>query len=109
MRRSVFWKLRRDVKFWWQRRTRGWDDSDLWNLDCTIADLILPRLKAFAQDPGGYPGESYEQWKADLRTMVATFELIASDRYWAVRSEEEDAELQRGLDLFAKYYRALWN
>ena len=38
-RRLIRWPL--------QRLTRGFDDRDLWNLDRTIAKLIVPRLKIF--------------------------------------------------------------
>ena len=43
--------LLRNLKYFWQRRTRGWDDSDLYSLDYTIAKFVLPRLKVFAEDP----------------------------------------------------------
>jgi hypothetical protein len=97
------------VKFWWQRRTRGWDDSELWNLDHSLAKLILPRLRAFERMTRCYPGDSTsEQWHSDLRDMIVAFEFIASDDYWEW-STEKDAQIQRGLDLFAKWYRSLWD
>lgn len=101
--------LKRAARLWWQRRIHGWDESDLWNLDHSLAKLILPRLKAFAKNTHGYPGSSSEeQWAEDLRTMIAAFEVLASDRCWDIRSEREEAEIQRGLDLFGTYFRALW-
>lgn len=108
--RRWFRNAKRAAKFWWQRRTRGWDDSELWNLDHSLAKLILPRLRAFEQITPCYPADiSPEQWHADLRIMIASFEVIASDNYWDIRTAEQEAELQRGLDLFAKWYRALWD
>lgn len=38
-------QLRRIIKYWFQRRCRGWDDGDTWSLDCTMAALMLPRLR----------------------------------------------------------------
>lgn len=35
----------RPLVYWVQRRYRGWDDSDTWSLDCTMARLMLPRLQ----------------------------------------------------------------
>ncbi len=108
MRRNWFWRLCQTVEHWVQRRTRGWDDSDLWNLDRSLALLILPRLKRFAADLGGIPGDlTEEQWSADLATMIRSFEMITDESYWDM-SIERDAEIQRGLDLFAKWFRALW-
>lgn len=99
----------RAVKFWWQRRTRGWDDSDLWNLDVALAQLILPRLKAFAVSPPGYPGhlDGPEQWAGYLAEMIAAFDLITSDRYWTA-SEADNEVIRKGLARFAEYYGALW-
>ena len=37
------------MKRWFQRRTRGWDDSDTWALDMTMAELMLPRFKRFRE------------------------------------------------------------
>ena len=30
------WNIWTRIVFWWQRRTRGFDGSDLWSLDHTI-------------------------------------------------------------------------
>ena len=32
-----------------QRLTRGFDDTEMWSLDCTIAEFIAPRLKVFLE------------------------------------------------------------
>ncbi len=37
----------RHFKWWCQRRSRGFDDRELWNLDNSLATWLLPRLKAF--------------------------------------------------------------
>jgi len=33
----------REIKWIWQRMSRGFSDKDLWSLDYTIGDFILPR------------------------------------------------------------------
>lgn len=43
-------------KFRKQREKYGFDNSELWNLNTTIAKFILPRLKAFRKDIYGIPG-----------------------------------------------------
>ncbi len=49
--------LRQKVVHFFQRRRRGFDDSELWSLDDTILRFILPRLKRFrAAGRAGWPG-----------------------------------------------------
>ncbi len=50
---SIRWEL----KAFYQRRVRGFDDSELWSLDHTILEFILPRLKRFREKARhGWPG-----------------------------------------------------
>jgi len=39
-----------------QIKERGFDSTELWNLDYTIALFILPRLKVFREAEAGHPG-----------------------------------------------------
>jgi hypothetical protein len=60
---NYFQKIKRTLKFFWQRRTRGFDDSETWNLDHRIAEFILPRLKLFREmSPSqGIPSEFIDE------------------------------------------------
>lgn len=58
------------LKFFYQRRRRGFDDRELWNLDHTILEFVLPRLKRYwAVERMGWPGPeqifdiSYEEFE----------------------------------------------
>lgn len=54
----VLWCLGgRELSFWWQRRTRGFDDSDLWSLDYTMCKFMAPRLRALQGVVHGCPSE----------------------------------------------------
>jgi hypothetical protein len=98
----------RAVKHWWQRRQRGWDDSDTWSLDHSVAKLILPRLKRFREVTIGYPGQMSEQeWDAILLKMIAAFEFAASEERWSA-SHTEYQKHQEGINLFAEYFWHLW-
>ena len=100
------WK--RDIKFFIQRRARGWDDGDTFSLDHSLAKVILPRLKRFRQVTIATPASLDEQeWKDILDEMIETFEFIASDKYWNATAEDYE-RLGKGLDLFAKHYFGLW-
>lgn len=92
-----------------QRQERGFDDTELWSLDCTIAAFIAPRLKEFAKQTCGNPVNiaSFEDWQEILRQMVVAFDLMA-DKDRIVYTDEEDKLISDGLDLFRKYFHGLW-
>lgn len=110
-RKEAIRLLRRDVKFLWQRITRGFDDSETWSLDYSLAKLILPRLKRFRElDPCFIPTDmTHDEWNTILDKMIYAFEWAASDSRWYNEcSEEESARVNEGLKLFAEYYFAMW-
>ena len=45
------------VRFFWQRLTRGFDDSETWDMDSTFYKWFLPRLKRYKELSIGYPTE----------------------------------------------------
>lgn len=103
--------IRRAIKFWWQRRTRGWDDSETWSLDMTLCKWLLPRLQRFRELSIGYPYplESQAEWEDVLDKMILAIKLIAEqDENPDWQSEVSRDEIERGLDLFRKYFLGLW-
>jgi hypothetical protein len=60
---NIIFKIKRTLKFFWQRRTRGFDDSVIWNLDNRISEFILPRLKLFKEKAPdqGIPSEFIDE------------------------------------------------
>lgn len=84
----VLWCLgRRQLTFWWQRRTRGFDDSDLWSLDQTILRFTLPRLKALQQRVHGFPGEILHEANLGQGPLSETIQV------WGAVSLEDQARL----------------
>jgi len=51
------WKGR--LKRFYQRRTRGWDDSEVWALDYTFCEWIVPRLILLKEKKHGVPGNMF--------------------------------------------------
>ena len=101
--------IKRVVRFFFQRLTRGWDDSDLWSLDYSLAKLITPRLRLFAEHRGGHPAcMTEEEWATILNKMCEAFEYYGSDERWGGKEFEMCEKHQEGLDLFAKHYGSLW-
>jgi len=100
------------------------DNSECWNLDHTMAEFILPRLKVFKKYTNGYPGiepmDTYEKWLAALNKMILAFELIIKSddimfdsnnklvENWKELSEDRNNKVQEGLHLFATYFESLW-
>lgn len=90
-----------------QRIERGFDESELWSLDVTISKFISPRLKAFRDTAGGYPGDMTEnEWIELLDKMILAFDLHAQCK--VSYTEEENEKIEEGLKLFAEYFGHLW-
>ncbi len=122
-RRLIPWCIERRVKFWWQRRTRGWDDSETWGLDHTLSGIIWPRIARLKELQHGYPcdiacdygeEEGPKKWDEYLDKMILAFKLIEEDKCfygepnWKEKEKEQERKIEEGLDLFRKYYRNLW-
>ena len=113
---------------WVPTETEGIKESELWSLDATLTDLILPHIKAFRKmERHGYPvlGKDIEKvygvdddrkeadWENILFDIERGFEahkkLSAAE--FNTHAEELWAEetMQKGLRLFAEHYAHLWD
>lgn len=84
-------------------------DKELCNLDYTICEWLLPRLKAFKEKTIGYPStlNSPKEWYDILEKIILALELYNSDlldNQERARSEQ----IKEGFELFSKYFRNLW-
>ena len=99
----------RAIRHWFQRRVRGWDDSDLGRLDETIAKFVVPRLERFMEIDHGCPNEfSPDQWKEALGEMLYALKAHAI----GCGESEKDIDwgrVQKGMELFGKFFRFLWD
>jgi hypothetical protein len=85
--------------------------EEVWNTDNTIAQLLVPRLKAFKElDKHGYPSilenGSMRKWNQVIQKMIDAFEL---KKYPCVLSEEDELSIKEGLALFCRYFTDLWD
>lgn len=64
-------------KFTKQRLECGFDDSEIWNLDLTIAKFALPRIERLKETFVGYPGflKNEDEWKEILEKICKAFRL----------------------------------
>jgi hypothetical protein len=102
---------------------------DTWNLDHTLALIILPALKQFKEQKQSYAliekkdwikesyediqdGFSAEAWDDILDEMIFAFEYVGSDDPTidlSKETEEYQNRVNKGFELFGKYFRALWD
>lgn len=87
-------------KFKKQRIERGFDDSELWNLDFTIAKFILPRLKAFKESGHGIELEIIDK-------IILAFDIKVNGNFHM--TDEEYEKWNEGIKLFSEYFNGLWN
>jgi hypothetical protein len=107
------------------------DDTDVWNLDHTLALIILPALQKikgcggapFVDDEdvpfeirayNAKPKESewdidefwHARWEHVIQMMIDGFSEIINDGVDGHMADEQI--IKNGLRLFGKYYRGLW-
>lgn len=122
------------------------DKYDTWNMDGTLAYIILPMLKQLQATKHGSPNvddkdvpkelrstsapPKKDEWDVDdlwhkrwdwvLSEMIYAFEHCHPDNDWESAYhkngefdikgyKKHDERIQRGLTLFGKYFRALWD
>lgn len=93
-----------DCKSWSHKH--DYPIEDVWNTSSIIAQLIVPRLKAFRAYDGkhGTPPDiaTIEEWNKVFDKMIYAFEL----NMYAPGpiSEQDNKDFQDGFNLFHKYY-----
>lgn len=93
-------RLKKDLK------KNGFDESECWNLDSTIAQFTLPRLKYFRENTNSYPGTmEFEEWLVTIDKMIVSLEYIVDED---THPDIPFEEVQKGLELFGKYLYHLW-
>ncbi len=91
------------MRFFYQRQTRGWDDSETWSLDVEIAKWALPRLKRFREIDSGHPADlTEEEWGDILDSIISALECAVNEDVFY------SAESLRGFKLFGEYFSHLW-
>lgn len=109
IRRSWWYLHWRRIRFWWQRRTRGWDDSETWNLDQQLATWLAPRLDRFRQIANGFPyGTTEESWDAELEEMCWAAKWYAENAYDHGGDSEARKRALAGLRQIVDNLSTLW-
>ncbi len=94
-----------------QRRFEyGFDDTETWHMDRTIALFIIPRMKRFMEVNNGIAnGETEESYYEKLRFIIEAFEnYYATDKYFNSVDIEERKKLTDDVKQAVEYLSKLW-
>ena len=101
-------------KYKQQRFEQGFDDTETWHMDRTIALFIIPRLKKFIEVNNGIPnGETIESYNEKLRFIISAFEnYYATNKYYESVDDNERKKLtddvRQAVDFLSKLWFELW-
>ena len=72
------------TKWFVQRRIRGFDDREIWNIDNSFYKWLLPRLKRFSEKNVCYPChyKSMSAWQKEIINRINQLQLIVKFNYF---------------------------
>jgi hypothetical protein len=93
-----------------QRFEQGFDDTETWHMDRTIALFIIPRLKKFIELNNGIPsGETVESYNEKLNFIISAFEnYYATNKYYESVDDVERKQLTDDVKQAVEYLSKLW-
>lgn len=93
-----------------QYKQRGFDDSEIWNLDISLSDFLVPRLKRLRSIIQGYPPDckSFEEWISILDEIIWMFETYSSKAYQDGFLKNQE-RMDKAKELFGKYWTYFWD
>lgn len=97
----------REVLFVKQRLERGFDNSETWSLSDTIANFILPRLKAYKENIDEIVLKDKHSKHKKVEYMIEAFEIVLAHPTYLF-SPAEMKKYKRGMKAFSEYFLALW-
>jgi len=122
----------KEIKWFYQRVTRGYSDRDLWCPYEYLGGIIIKTLTAYKNlKKTGHPANlnSVEEWDAILDKMVDGFiglldlddnsglieeylqvknDVVLLDE-WVKKIEKKETEDEDNAKLFIEYFKSLWN
>lgn len=119
-------QCKRHLRWWWQRRTRGFDERTLWNLDFELYRWLAPRLRAFYEFQVGREGfsgapityfsdpesndpaiaeQALDDWHRDLLSMTRAVEARCAEE-WDPR---DDAWIEEAIQKLWQNIDNLWD
>lgn len=101
-------KFLREIKYAWQRATRGYDDVACWSYDYWFTKMSSKIIKQLADNHCGYPhGLTDEKWTEILNRLTFLLNEVNEDTC-SVKNEFEES-YHNSLDLYIELNKALPN
>ena len=110
----------RNIKYWFQRRTRGWSDDEVWNLNYEFILWLNSRFKKYKEQATKmvdleyykfeYKDKTYTQLQVIDRIIELTDYIIDNDHYEMMWSDIKHLEALKNeiFDLFKISFDAIW-
>lgn len=101
----------REIKWVYQRATRGWADCDAWGMDTYLAKVMSGMFMKLSKDSYGYPSrcKTPEEWENLLRKWATVCEVY-SNKYSDFRTEDlVQKQMMETLKEISEWYPALWD
>lgn len=115
------YNIKNQIKWFYQRRTKGFSDNETWDLYHNVCCYILPRLKHLRDNVHGHPMEfkDIEEWQSKIDTMIKSFEIVKDDdidyddsqsfEFHKKQREFRQLKINNGMNNFTKYFENLWD
>lgn len=110
--------IRLGVVGFFQRGKRGWADSDTWDFNDYLTEVIIAGMSHLKKHVHGYPAikgmNSNRQWKNTLQKIINGFKAYKKTCDYRImknkkRYNKEIKQFESGMKLFTKYFGALWD
>ena len=109
--------IKRNIKYWFQRRTRGWSDDETWNLDYEFIKWINSRFKKYKELASKivdledhkftYKRKKYTQLELIDKVIELSDTLLAS--YWVYEDDFDKYGIANEIfDIFKTIFWAMW-
>lgn len=98
---------KREAAYKLQRIERGFDDSETWSLRDTIANFMIPRLERYEEIAKGFLQRD-ESLIKEIEELLTAMKLITRDNGSCIFTEEEEKQVDKGLEAFPKVFMSLW-
>jgi hypothetical protein len=103
-------RIKNLIRYYWHWISWGFRPSDLWNMDVAVSKFMEKRLAKFRTHCHGVPGNlDEEEWDLILSKMQMAFHYIATWDVWDDKTGKDRAVVHEGLDLYRKWFFALWD
>ena len=106
--RELKFKIKK-LKSFFVRGCHGWSPMDTWSFDIYLAVIISDGIKYLRKNTRAHPVNlSEEEWEEILEKIEIGFKIYVSSLDCSFTPREEE-RIKESLELFIKYFSALWD